>query len=337
MAWPTQGSRSESYSKTREQGWTSTFHRLHDICHTSSRVSLWNLPLSETFSKRIWIPMGAVPLNYIWSSEEVLEPSLLHDYLSEGPVYLQCDTSLQGLRAALLQVHGNQSRPVTYASQTQMDTEQCYACIECVIFPIVFGIKHFHTYLCRHSFNVLTDHKPLLILLISQLFAAPPRDCNECSWDFFKGLTWSDQWSFHNQYKDYWEDFERWMWSMHLEHYHFSQDDECPFLLPVFCFCSFRPKSHLLHGEDTAAVRPLNWQKRAAAAEFLRWPQGGPTSYGYILQAVGVAVELLRGVTTFFISTFAVSIRQAETKELVKKNKNKNNPLVTVRLAALSP
>ena len=24
----------------------------------------------------------------------------------------------------------------------------------------------------------------------------------------------------------------------------------------------------------------------------LRWPQGGPTSYGYILQAVGVAVEL---------------------------------------------
>ena len=50
---------------------------------------------------------------------------------------------------------------------------------------------------------------------------------------------------------------------------------------------SLRPKSHLLYGEDTSAVRPLNLQKRAAAAEFLRWPQGGPTSYGYILQAVG--------------------------------------------------
>ena len=173
MAWPTQGSRSESYSKTWEQGWTSTFHRLHDICHTSSRVSLWNLPLSETFSKRIWIPMGAVPSNYIWSSEEVLEPSLLHDYLSEGPVYLQCDTSLRGLRAALLQVHGNQSRPVTYASQTQMDTEQCYACIECVIFAIVFSIKHFHTYLCRHSFNVLTDHKPLLIIIDKPIICCP--------------------------------------------------------------------------------------------------------------------------------------------------------------------
>ena len=31
-----------------------------------------------------------------------------------------------------------------------------------------------------------------------------------------------------------------------------------------------RPKSHLLYGEDTAAIPPLNCQKRAAAAEFLR-------------------------------------------------------------------
>ena len=44
-----------------------------------------------------------------------------------------------------------------------------------------------------------------------------------------------------------------------------------------------------------------------------------------------VAVELKRGVITFFISTFAVAIRQAETKELVKKK------LVTVHLAARSP
>ena len=33
---------------------------------------------------------------------------------------------------------------------------------------------------------------------------------------------------------------------------------------------SFRPQSHLLYGEDKAAVRPLTLQKRAAAAEKLR-------------------------------------------------------------------
>ena len=62
------------------------------------------------------------------------------------------------------------------------------------------------------------------------------------------------------------------------------------------------------------------------AAEFLRWPQGGPTLYGYILQAVGVVVELYRGVITFFISTFAVAIRQAEKKELVKKKPTRYRP-----------
>ena len=34
-------------------------------------------------------------------------------------------------------------------------------------------------------------------------------------------------------------------------------------------------------------------------------------------------MELQRGVITFFISTFAVAIRQAETKELVKKKEKK--------------
>ena len=65
---------------------------------------------------------------------------------------------------------------------------------------------------------------------------------------------------------------------------------------------------------------------------FLRWPQGGPTSYGYILQAVGAPWNYSAELT-FFISTFAVAIRQAETKELVKKKKTH----VTVHLAASSP
>ena len=86
------------------------------------------------------------------------------------------------------------------------------------------------------------------------------------------------------------------------------------------------------------AVRPLNLQKRAADAEKLRWPQGGPTPFGYLLQAVGSPWNYNCVVKHFFISTLAVAIRQAETKELVKKKlKKKKNKLVTVRLAARSP
>ena len=51
-------------------------------------------------------------------------------------------------------------------------------------------------------------------------------------------------------------------------------------------------QSHLLYGERTAAVHPQIRENRAAAAENLRWPQGPRTAKPYILQAVGVAVEL---------------------------------------------
>ena len=51
-------------------------------------------------------------------------------------------------------------------------------------------------------------------------------------------------------------------------------------------------QSHLLYGEDTAAVGPRNREIHAAGAEDLRWPQGHRTAYTYLLQAVGVAVEL---------------------------------------------
>ena len=86
----------------------------------------------------------------------------------------------------------------------------------------------------------------------------------------------------------------------------------------------------MLYGEDTAAVRPLNLQKRAAAAEKLRWPQGGPMPFGYILQAVGSPWNYNCVVKHFCISTLAVAIRQAETKELVKEKKKRTHSLPSV-------
>ena len=75
---------------------------------------------------------------------------------------------------------------------------------------------------------------------------------------------------------------------------------------------ALRPQSHLLYGEDKAAVRPLNLQKRAAAAENLRWPQGGPTFFCNILQAVGSPWNEIALLNIFFISTLAVAIRQSQ-------------------------
>ena len=56
----------------------------------------------------------------------------------------------------------------------------------------------------------------------------------------------------------------------------------------------------MLYGEDKVAVRPLNLQKRAAAAEKLRWPQGGPTFFCNILQAVGSPWNEIALLNIFF-------------------------------------
>ena len=53
------------------------------------------------------------------------------------------------------------------------------------------------------------------------------------------------------------------------------------------------PQSHLLYGGRTVVVELQNRVIPAVAVVILRWPQGHRTAYSYVLQAAGVAVELL--------------------------------------------
>ena len=56
-------------------------------------------------------------------------------------------------------------RPVGYASRTLSPAERNYSQLEREGLACVFGIKRFHAYLFGHSFELVTDHKPLLALL----------------------------------------------------------------------------------------------------------------------------------------------------------------------------
>jgi hypothetical protein len=123
---------------------------------------------------------------YIWEAhhkksfdslkEEVSTNSVLRYYDPSKPVYVHCDASLRGLGAALLQPDSeNELRPVTFASKSLTDVEQRYACIERELLAIVFAVKRFHTYLYGRTFNVITDHKPLVMICDKSLTAAPAR------------------------------------------------------------------------------------------------------------------------------------------------------------------
>ena len=106
---------------------------------------------------------------------EVSENSLLHYYDPCKPLFLQCDASLRGVGAALLQPDADDKlKPVAYASKSLTPTEQRYACIERELLSIVFGTERFHMYLYGRNFSAITDHRPLVMINDKPISSAPP-------------------------------------------------------------------------------------------------------------------------------------------------------------------
>ena len=67
----------------------------------------------------------------------------LRYYDQSKPVTLQCDASLKGLGACIIQ----DGQPIAFASKSLTDTETHYANIERELLAIIYGCEKFHTYL----------------------------------------------------------------------------------------------------------------------------------------------------------------------------------------------
>ena len=83
---------------------------------------------------------------------------------------LQVDTSLKGLGASLMQ----DGHPVAFASNSLSDAETRYACIERELLAVVLCIQQLHTYLYGRHFQILTDHKPQVMIMQKPLIKALP-------------------------------------------------------------------------------------------------------------------------------------------------------------------
>ena len=108
-----------------------------------------------------------LPENKVPTAES--SPETLRYYDQSKPVTLQCDASLKGLGACIIQ----DGQPIAFVSKSLMDTETRYANIERELLTIVYGCEKFHTYLYGRTFIMETDHKLLEMISLKNLTVAP--------------------------------------------------------------------------------------------------------------------------------------------------------------------
>ena len=103
----------------------------------------------------------------------LLENTLLKPlryYNRNKPVTLQCDVSLKGLRACIIQ----DGHPIAFVSKSLTDTETQYANIKRKLLAIMYGCEKFHTYLYQKDIYWLKQTtNQLEMTSMKNLIAAP--------------------------------------------------------------------------------------------------------------------------------------------------------------------
>ena len=90
---------------------------------------------------------------------------LLGHYNPSQRHVLSCDSSSYGLSCVLQQYENGKLQPVAFASRTLCKAEHNYSMVEKEALACVFGVKKMYQYLYGCSFELETDHKPLLSLV----------------------------------------------------------------------------------------------------------------------------------------------------------------------------
>ena len=97
--------------------------------------------------------------------------SLLHYFDPRKPACLQCDASLRGIGAALLQPDaGGELRPIAYLQARVLHPLNSDTPVSSAN-----GMQRFHTFLYGREFSVITDHRFLVMIANKPIASAPPR------------------------------------------------------------------------------------------------------------------------------------------------------------------
>lgn len=103
--------------------------------------------------------------------DSICEKVILQHFDPNKATTIQVDASLQGLGSALLQ----DGKVVAFGSKSLNDAETRYANIEREMLAVVAACEKFRNFIYGKSFIVESDHKPLSMIKLKNLKAAPGR------------------------------------------------------------------------------------------------------------------------------------------------------------------
>ena len=162
-------------SQTELRSILGMFHYLGKFVNLADKLK----PLTELLqADRAWTWGPSQDIAFQEAKKLVCTAPTLAYYDQNKPTTVSADASSFGLGGVLLQLHKDGMKPVAFCSRTLTSSEQNYSQIEKECLAAVWSCEKFAKYLVGLSdFTLLTDHKPLVPLLMRKGIDESPLRC----------------------------------------------------------------------------------------------------------------------------------------------------------------